>query len=216
MDLNLLIGPLVVVGKHPGGFVEDGHVNWPEGDRHPIPIHRFGRSCHRLADGDIKTFSGSVSSATDRERFALISSRNRLSNSPKSLPHGLNRSTTCLDACNLDTSLCVTLRPKTQCLFRRIRGFEGSFSVLQLAFLFQAQGACGTMPGLSGKIGRGAVAGSHCLRPRPGPVRPALAVANPIYREVIPRELTSDVQETVTEEPAWYVSKGAGCSPRSC
>ena len=38
--------------------------------------------------------------------------------------------------------------------------------------------------------------------------RPPLAVANPIYREVIPRELTSDVQETITEDPAWYVSKG--------
>ena len=33
--------------------------------------------------------------------------------------------------------------------------------------------------------------------------RPPLAVANPIYREVIPRELTSDVQETITEDPAW-------------
>ena len=35
-----------------------------------------------------------------------------------------------------------------------------------------------------------------------------LAVANPIYREVIPRELTSDVQDTITEDPNWYVSKG--------
>ena len=37
---------------------------------------------------------------------------------------------------------------------------------------------------------------------------PPLAVANPIYREVIPRELTSDVQETITEDPKWFVSKG--------
>lgn len=35
--------------------------------------------------------------------------------------------------------------------------------------------------------------------------QPPLAIANPIYREVIPRELTSDVQETITDEPAWYV-----------
>lgn len=34
---------------------------------------------------------------------------------------------------------------------------------------------------------------------------PPLAIANPIYREVIPRELTGDVQETITNEPAWYV-----------
>ena len=38
--------------------------------------------------------------------------------------------------------------------------------------------------------------------------RPPLAVANPIYREVIPRELTTDVQETITEDPAWYLSEG--------
>lgn len=37
--------------------------------------------------------------------------------------------------------------------------------------------------------------------------RPPLAIANPIYREVIPRELTSDVQETITNEPAWYVGE---------
>ena len=37
---------------------------------------------------------------------------------------------------------------------------------------------------------------------------PPLAVANPIYREVIPRELTSDVQETIIEDPKWFVSKG--------
>ena len=35
--------------------------------------------------------------------------------------------------------------------------------------------------------------------------RSPLAIANPIYREVIPRELTSDVQATITNEPAWYV-----------
>ncbi len=32
-----------------------------------------------------------------------------------------------------------------------------------------------------------------------------LAIANPIYREIIPRELASDAQETITHEPAWYV-----------
>ena len=32
-----------------------------------------------------------------------------------------------------------------------------------------------------------------------------IAIANPIYREVIPRELTSPVQATVTDDPAWYV-----------
>ena len=37
MALNLLIGPLVAVRKHPGGFVEDGNVDWPEGDRHRFP-----------------------------------------------------------------------------------------------------------------------------------------------------------------------------------
>lgn len=35
--------------------------------------------------------------------------------------------------------------------------------------------------------------------------RPPLAIANPIYREIIPRELSSDVQETIPHEPAWYV-----------
>lgn len=34
---------------------------------------------------------------------------------------------------------------------------------------------------------------------------PPLAIANPIYREIIPRELASDVQETIPHEPAWYV-----------
>lgn len=37
---------------------------------------------------------------------------------------------------------------------------------------------------------------------------PPLAIANPIYREVIPRGLTADVQETITNEPAWYVGEG--------
>ena len=32
-----------------------------------------------------------------------------------------------------------------------------------------------------------------------------IAIANPIYREVIPRELTFPVQATVTDDPAWYV-----------
>ena len=34
-----------------------------------------------------------------------------------------------------------------------------------------------------------------------------LAIANPIYREVIPRELTRDVRETLVHEPAWYVGR---------
>ncbi len=36
---------------------------------------------------------------------------------------------------------------------------------------------------------------------------PPLAIANPIYREVIPRALASDVQEALTHDPAWYVGK---------
>ena len=32
-----------------------------------------------------------------------------------------------------------------------------------------------------------------------------IAIANPIYREVIPRELAFPVQATVTDDPAWYV-----------
>ena len=32
-----------------------------------------------------------------------------------------------------------------------------------------------------------------------------LAIAHPIYREVIPRELASDVEETLVHAPAWYV-----------
>ena len=40
-----------------------------------------------------------------------------------------------------------------------------------------------------------------------GLVRPddPLAIANPIYREVIPRELTFPAQATLTDDPAWYV-----------
>ena len=34
---------------------------------------------------------------------------------------------------------------------------------------------------------------------------PHIAIANPIYREVIPRQLTLTVQETLTQEPSWYV-----------
>lgn len=34
---------------------------------------------------------------------------------------------------------------------------------------------------------------------------PPLAIANPIYQEVIPRALTSDVQDTITNDPASYV-----------
>ena len=36
---------------------------------------------------------------------------------------------------------------------------------------------------------------------RNAPVR----IANPIYREVIPRDLTLDRQETLLHDPAWYV-----------
>ena len=34
---------------------------------------------------------------------------------------------------------------------------------------------------------------------------PPVRVANPIYREVIPRELTSVTQELLTHQPAWYI-----------
>ena len=36
---------------------------------------------------------------------------------------------------------------------------------------------------------------------------PPLDIANPIYREVIPRELTADVQETIPDRAAWYVGE---------
>ncbi len=32
-----------------------------------------------------------------------------------------------------------------------------------------------------------------------------LAIANPIYREVVPRELTYGTQLTISQEPAWYI-----------
>ena len=32
-----------------------------------------------------------------------------------------------------------------------------------------------------------------------------LTIANPIYREVVPRELTYGTQLTIAEEPAWYI-----------
>ncbi|MCY4658371.1 MAG: hypothetical protein OXF93_00970 [Acidobacteria bacterium] len=32
-----------------------------------------------------------------------------------------------------------------------------------------------------------------------------LAIANPIYREVIPRELTRSTQEMLAQDPTWYV-----------
>jgi hypothetical protein len=35
--------------------------------------------------------------------------------------------------------------------------------------------------------------------------RPRLEVSNPIYREVLPRELTRSTEATITQEPAWYV-----------
>ena len=34
---------------------------------------------------------------------------------------------------------------------------------------------------------------------------PPLAIANPIYREVIPRELVSTTEETIAQDPQWYV-----------
>ncbi len=34
---------------------------------------------------------------------------------------------------------------------------------------------------------------------------PPLAIANPIYREVIPREIVSTTEETIAQEPHWYV-----------
>jgi hypothetical protein len=35
-----------------------------------------------------------------------------------------------------------------------------------------------------------------------------LAIANPIYQEVIPRELTYSTQLTISEQPAWYITAG--------
>ncbi len=40
---------------------------------------------------------------------------------------------------------------------------------------------------------------------RPG--RQGLEIANPIYREIIPRELTLVTQDTVAQDPAWYVKE---------
>ena len=40
---------------------------------------------------------------------------------------------------------------------------------------------------------------------RPG--RQGLEIANPIYREIIPRELTLITQDTVAQDPAWYVKE---------
>ena len=37
-----------------------------------------------------------------------------------------------------------------------------------------------------------------------------LRIANPIYREVIPRDLTWDRQETLPHDPAWYVDDAGG------
>ena len=39
-------------------------------------------------------------------------------------------------------------------------------------------------------------------------VRPQLAVANPIYREVIPRTLTWTTQVLIPQETAWYLKEG--------
>ena len=62
-------------------------------------------------------------------------------------------------------------------------------------------------PMLSGGRGRATQADIQYVRDlgliaRDAPVR----IANPIYREVIPRELGSLVQEELTVEPAWYVA----------
>jgi hypothetical protein len=35
--------------------------------------------------------------------------------------------------------------------------------------------------------------------------KPSLTIANPIYREIIPRALTSVTQDMLVQEPAWYV-----------
>ena len=106
------MGPLVAVRKHPGGFVEDGHVDWPEGDRHPLPIHRFDRSRHRLADGDIKTSSCLGESRNRPAEIRADSLAKPTLELTEVRTHGLNRSTTCLDARSPDTSVSVTLRPK--------------------------------------------------------------------------------------------------------
>ena len=37
-----------------------------------------------------------------------------------------------------------------------------------------------------------------------------LRMANPIYAEVVPRELTRHVQSSITDPPAWYVDAGGG------
>ena len=39
---------------------------------------------------------------------------------------------------------------------------------------------------------------------------PPFRIANPIYAEVVPRELTWVVQEALDEDPAWYVDAGGG------
>ena len=41
-----------------------------------------------------------------------------------------------------------------------------------------------------------------------------LRVANPIYAEVVPRELTRAVQEGLTDDPAWYVDAAGGLDAR--
>ena len=37
-----------------------------------------------------------------------------------------------------------------------------------------------------------------------------LRMANPIYAEVVPRELTSHVQASITDQPVWYLDAGGG------
>ena len=44
------------------------------------------------------------------------------------------------------------------------------------------------------------------LVPQNGPLR----IANPIYAEVVPRELTRMAQEEMAQDPAWYVTKAGG------
>ena len=43
----------------------------------------------------------------------------------------------------------------------------------------------------------------------------SLRIANPIYAEVVPRELTWAVQAGLTDDPAWYVDAGGGLDARA-
>ena len=46
-------------------------------------------------------------------------------------------------------------------------------------------------------------------------VDPPVRVANPIYREVIPRAITWTTQEFLPHDPAWYVKPGAALQAQS-